>query len=372
MNKRMDIIKVLSLSLMLIFPFPSISAPEAGETVIKRGTVNDDYYAAGGMVDVDANIVGDITVFGGELFIGKKVQGDVMALGGAINIRGEIQDDIRTMGGDINIDAGIRDDLIAAGGKVRVSSTTSVGGEAWLAGGDVFMAGVANQGLSIKAGNIRLSGTIHGDVNLEGGEIEVLEDTLIKGNLNYKSPSEAKIHSSAKIIGKTTYEYAEWDDHHGTYGVLFSLTMIIAAIVLFKLFPGFTLSSARRISADPWKSLGVGFGLLVITPIIAVLLMGIVLGVWVGLGILAFYFVSLLLAFLIGCFFVGDWGAKMFNKNITTTGHRLVSVSVVIVLLGIIQLIPVLGALLTFALLLLGLGAGMLQLHSVYHQFDSV
>jgi len=372
MNKQMNIIKVVSLSWMLIFPLPSIAAAEADETVTKRGTVNDDYYAAGGTVDIDANIAGDVTVSGGELFIGKKIQGDVMAAGGTITIRGEIHDDVRAAGGDINIDAKIRDDLIVAGGTVRISSTTSIGGEAWLAGGDVFMAGVANKDVSIKAGNIRLSGTIHGDVNLEGGEIEVLEDTLIKGNLYYKSPNEAKIHSSAKILGKTTYEYVEWEEHHGVTGIFFSLTMIIAAIVLFKLFPGFTLSAARRISTNPWKSLGVGFGLLVITPITAVLLMGIVLGVWVGLGILALYFVSLLLAFLIGCFFLGDWGAKLFNKNITTTAHRLVSVSIVIVLLGIIQLIPVLGGLLTFALLLLGLGAGMLQLHSVYHQSDSV
>ena len=73
MNKRMNIIKVLSLSLMMIFPFPYISAHEAGKTVIKRGAVNDDYYAAGGTVDVNANVAGDITVSGGELFIVKKV-----------------------------------------------------------------------------------------------------------------------------------------------------------------------------------------------------------------------------------------------------------------------------------------------------------
>ena len=372
MNKNMDVIKVMFLSLLLISPFPCISEPEADETVTKRGIVNDDYYAAGGIVDVDANIVGDITVTGGELFIGKNVQGDVMALGGTINIRGEIQDDVRILGGDINVDAKIKDDLIAAGGKVRISSATSIGGETWLAGGDVFMAGIANKGLSVKAGNIRLSGTIHGDVNLEAGAIEILKDTLIKGNLNYKSPNEASIHSSVKITGKTNYEYVEWDDHHGTSVVLFSLTMIIAAIVMFKLFPGYTLSSVKIIYADPWKSLGVGFTVLVITPITAVLLIGIILGVWVGLGILALYFVSLLLAFLIGCFFLGDWGARKINKDITSIARRLVFVSIFIVLIGIFQLIPVIGGLIVFALLLPGLGAGMLQLHSAYHQSDSV
>jgi len=36
MNNRMNILKVFSLSLMLIFPLPSISASEAGETITKR------------------------------------------------------------------------------------------------------------------------------------------------------------------------------------------------------------------------------------------------------------------------------------------------------------------------------------------------
>jgi hypothetical protein len=41
-------------------------------------------------------------------------------------------------------------------------------------------------------------------------------------------------------------------------------------------------------------------------------------------------------------------------------------VSLVIILLGLIQLIPTISGLLTFALLLLGLGAGVLQLRANY------
>jgi len=302
------------------------------------------------------------------VFIGQRIQGDVMAAGGSVNIRGEILDDVRTVGGEINIDANIGDDLVAAGGAIRVSSATSTGGDAWLAGGDVHMAGTINKGLSIAAGNIRLSGTIHGDVKLEGEQIHILEGALIEGSLYYKSPNEAKIHPAAKITGKITYEQVEWGHPHRAFGIFFSLTMIVAGIVLFRLFPGFTMSAVGRISADPWKSLGVGFALLVATPIAAALLMGIVLGVWIGLSILAFYFVALIIGLLISVFFLGDWGARRLHQDVATTGRRLVSVSIAIVLLGLIQLIPVIGCLLTFALLLFGLGAGILQLHFVYSQ----
>lgn len=371
MNGRMNIIKALFFGLILIFPFSSFSSTDSGEVVTKRGTVNDDYYAAGGTVNIDADIAGDVVVSGGELFIGHRIQADVIAAGGSINLRGEVQDDVRTAGGEINIDANIGDDLFAAGGEIRVSPGTSIRGEAWLAGGDVNMAGTINKGLHIGAGDIRLSGIIHGDVELEGGEIHILEGTIIDGDLHYKSPNEAKIHPDAKIAGKIIYEQMEWDDYsHRGYGVFFSLTLIIASVVLFLLFPGFTMSAVARIPADPWKSLGIGFALLVVTPIAAVLLMSIVLGVWVGLSVLALYFVALPIGLLISCFFLGDWGARLLHKDVTTKGRRLLSVTIAIIFLGLLHLIPVVGSLLTFALLLLGLGAGISQLHFVYRQSE--
>lgn len=370
MNIQRSFITTLIVGLIFTIPLSSFSSPDMDERVVKQGVVNDDYYAAGETINIDADVAGDVVISGGDLFIGHRIQGDLMAVGGSINLRGKILDDVRIAGGEINIDASIGDDFFAAGGKVNVSSGTSVRGEAWLAGGDIYMAGTINKGLHIGGGNIIISGTIHGDVELEGGEIEILKGALIEGDLHYKSPNEAKIHPDAKITGKVVYEQSEWDHSYKSYGIFFSLTMIIASVVLFWLFPGFTMSAASRINSDPWKNLGLGFALLIVTPITAILLMSIVLGVWVGLSIFALYFVALPISYLIGCFFVGDWGARLLHKDVVTTGRRLLSVAIAIIILGILQLIPVIGSLLTFALLLLGLGAGILQLQFIYRQTD--
>lgn len=372
MNRRRNIIKALFFGLIMISPLSSFSSStDSGEVVTKRGTVNADYYAAGGTVNIDADIAGDVVVSGGDLFIGHNIQADVMAAGGSINLSGEVQDDVRIAGGKINIDANIGDDLFAAGGEIRVSSGTYIGGGAWLAGGDVNMAGTINKDLHIWAGDIILSGIIHGDVELGGGEIQILEGTVIDGSLHYKSPNEATIHPDAKITGNVTYEQTEWDDSHRGSGIFFSLTLIVAGIVLFLVFPSFTMSAAARVASDPWKSLGVGFALLVVTPIAALLLMSIVLGMWVGLSILAFYLVALPIGLLISCFFLGDWGAKLLHKDVTTKGRRLLTVSIAIIFLGLLHLIPVVGFLLTFTLLLFGLGAGVSQLHYVYRRSNT-
>lgn len=73
------------------------------------------------------------------------------------------------------------------------------------------------------------------------------------------------------------------------------------------------MSAAVRVSADLWKSLGVGFALLVVTPIAAVMLMSIVLGIWIGLSILALYFVALLIGLLIKLFLSWQLGCKTFT-----------------------------------------------------------
>lgn len=350
----------------LVLPFAALAASGAGETVVERGKIDDDYYAAGGVVDIDAEVAGDVIAAGGELYIGHLVEGDVIAAGGTLKIRGEIKDDIRISGGDINIDATIGDDLAAAGGSITLSPGTSVGGDAWLAGGEVHIAGTILGDLRITGGNIRLSGTVHGDVELEAGEIQILDSARIDGELNYKSPRQAATDADAVISGNITHQPVDWDYADSGYGLFFSVTLMVAGVLFYLFFPHYTLASVKRIGSDPWNSLGLGFIFVVATPLVAFILMLIVLGLWVGLSMLALYCVALLSGFLIGCFFVAERGAKLFKQEISSRGRRLISVIVVIFILGLIQMIPLLGGLILFLLLLFGLGAGLIQLRHVY------
>lgn len=361
--------RALLLCLVLPFSFHSFALQEAGESLNKRGDINDDYYAAGGTVDIDATVDGDVTAVGGNMFIGRGIEGDLMAAGGSINIQGMIKDDVRTAGGDIHVDAAIGDDLLASGGTLRVSPDSTIGGNAWLSGGDVNMGGTVSRDLFIGAGQIRISGTVHGNAELNGGDIHIMEGARIDGDLTYSSPRQAIIDPGAQISGKVTFTEAEWEwDHQQQgYGVFFVISMIIASVVLLLIFPRYTLSSTDRVRSDPWKSVGVGFIFLVLTPILAFMLMAVVLGVWIGLAILAVYFVAILLGLLIAFFFVGDWGARLFKRDISTRGRRILSVILAIILLGFVELIPLIGSVLIFVLLLLGVGASMLQLHYTYH-----
>jgi hypothetical protein len=53
-------------SLALLIPIAVLADSVAGERIKQRGVVGDDYYAAGGVVDIDADIDGDVILAGGD------------------------------------------------------------------------------------------------------------------------------------------------------------------------------------------------------------------------------------------------------------------------------------------------------------------
>ena len=358
--------------LVLIIPFAVFADSNAGEHVIERGQIDDDYYAAGGIVDIDAVVNGDVIVAGGELLIGRQVMGDVFAAGGRLEIRGTVDDDVRISGGELDIDAHIGDDLVASGGSIELAASTTVGGDALLVCGEIRVAGTISGDLKVIGGDIRLSGTILGDVELEGGEIQILDSARIEGNLKYRSPQPAAIEASVQISGRIDYEPGESKYGDRGFGLFFSITLVVASILFYLLFPHYTVASVQRIAADPFVSFGLGFVFLAVTPLLAFFMMLIVLGLWIGLSLLALYCVALLSGFLIACFFVAERGAKLFKQDISTRSRRLISVIIAIFVLGLVQTIPLLGGLILFILLLLGLGAGLVQLRYVYRAPSAV
>jgi hypothetical protein len=69
---------------------------------------------------------------------------------------------------------------------------------------------------------------------------------------------------------------------------------LIMGVVLLWLFPNFMVAGARTITSEPLKSLGLGFAVLVATPIVALILLVTVIGIPIGLSLIAAYGVALL------------------------------------------------------------------------------
>ncbi|RZV52491.1 MAG: hypothetical protein EX270_09465 [Pseudomonadales bacterium] len=353
---------------LFVSPATLCADVEAGKEIGRLGHIADDYYAAGAKVSVDADVAGDVVVAGGKLTINGRILEDLTAAGGSVSVRGIIRDDIRVAGGKIDIAAEVGDDLIAAGGDITLGSSTSINGDTRLAGGNITLAGKIQGDVVVVGSNLTISGTIHGDVEYIGNQIRLLDDAIIKGDLKYQSQNKAKSSPGATIIGATYYEEKDWNSDSRGFSLFFIIPIVVALALFLLVFPNYSVESARRIGAEPVKSVGIGFLLLIFTPIAAIFSMSIVLGVWIGLTLLAFYAVALLTGYLVGCISVGDWGARLLKQDLSTRGRRIASAALAVLLLSLVAVIPIIGNLLVFILLLAGLGAGFLQLNLIYRR----
>jgi len=348
---------------------PLALAQDAGETVVKRGLIKEDVYAAGESVIVDADVIGDVVVAGGEVSVGGKVSADVIALGGEVRITGEIGDDVRAAGGDVEISASVVDDLIVAGGQVTVTSASRVGGRTWLAGGEIDIAGRLGRELRAAGGTISLSAEVNGDVELVGDTLRVEPGAVIRGDLVYRTDGEITIDENATITGNVIRKPLPYDEGPGVVGgvVMSVLSILVSVLLLSSFFPGFVGSAVETLRTKIGRSLLTGLVLLVMVPITILLLFVTAVGWLAGLVLLALYFVAIALATLIGIRTLTDIGAQQFKLDLTGSFWRLTgAVAATAIVVALIGLIPVVGGLLWFLLLLGGLGAGASDLYRRY------
>lgn len=366
MNRKLKLWKVLLAMFALTIP---ASAQEFGETIIKRGVAPDDVYAAGGAVRIEAEVKGDVLAAGGTVTIDGRVDEDAMLAGASIAVHGPVADDLRAAGGNVTVSARIGDDALIAGGEVALTEDSQVGGNAWLAGNQVTVAGTVNGDLRATADTMIVSGRVVGDVYVRADTFRILPGAKIEGRVRYQAPREARIAPEAEVPGPVDYAPApapRAQPDKNVFVPVFLLIVLTAGVVLYLLFPRFTVAAATTVERRPLASLALGFALLVATPIAAIFLMAIVIGLWVGLASLAVYFVALAVGFLIGVFFIGDLGARLARWHLTTRSRRLLSLLAALILVGLLQWVPVVGGLISFLMLLLGIGAGSLRLHEIY------
>ncbi|HJX17409.1 MAG TPA: hypothetical protein VJ437_04350 [Acidiferrobacterales bacterium] len=339
-----------------------VAGQQIGESVIQRGHVQKDVYLIGGSVRVLGQVDGDVSAAGGRVSIEDTVNGDVAAIGGSVDLRARVKDDARITGGDVTVRGTIGDDLLAAGGTVVVAPEARIGGRAWLAGGTLEIAGRVGKGLKAAGGEIVITGEILGDVDLIGENIEIRPGAIIHGQFHYRSPNEARIDPGARLLGAVVQLPLETPPGakagHAGVRAFMLLSLLVTASVLYLLFPNFSRLTARAVREAPWRVLGIGFAVLASGPLVVILLLVSIVGLWLGLITLVLYFLLLLLGYLTGVLFVADAGLQRLRRPESPgKGWVIGALAVTLVVLALLRLLPVIGALAAFALLLFGLGA---------------
>lgn len=377
----------------------------SGSRVTIRATVNAGVIAMGSNVDISSKITGDVVTSGAKVTVGDQIGGDVLAAAGAVRAKGEIAGEMTAVGGDVELDAAIAGDLLALGGKVeaagridgdaklsggRVEVKAQIGGnlmmaggrlilepdavvkgKTWVVGGRIDIDGRIEKELRAAGRRVIIAGEVLGNVHVDAIELEILSGAKIHGKLFYRAPHKAEIHEGATILGDVAYVQSEQPSHMvgsvlaAAGGIvlllLAALTILGAAQVL--LFPEHSIKSARLGRASPWRTFGIGFAVLVVTPIAAVILLSTVIGIPLGLVVLAAYLVLASLGLGNAALLVGRQGLAWLGRNWDSGAWGRIGLVVIgLLIIAIIGLIPVLGAIAVLAAISIGIGASAVQL----------
>jgi hypothetical protein len=362
MNTRFRMIAVILTTLLVAASSAWAIEFKNGTTVtVPAGTtLPDDLYAAGQTVDIGGTVDGDLFGAGSTVSLTGKTTHDAMLAGGTVTVLGTAGDDLRAAGGTVTVSGVVTDNASVAGGNITFASTSKIGRNLAVSGGSVVLGGTVVRSLIANGGQVTINGTVGGNALVNANKLAIGPTAVIRGNLVYTGPTKADIASGAKILGATTYHPIQKQVHRKAPAALFGLWLfsLIAAFivgaVLLAVAPVHMASVADTVRSKPGMSILVGLILVIVVPIALLIIAITVVGIPLSLILLAGYLITLYVARIVAGLAIGRW---IFGRTGNPNASLYVALIVGLLILWLLKAIPVIGWLVSFAALLLGLGA---------------
>ncbi len=357
-------------------PSPAVPAVyQRGDTVLLDAGADDDAYLAGGKIVVTAGVDGDAVAAGGSIVVNAPVAGDLVAAGGSIVVGGEVSDDLRGAGGDITISQPVGDDLAAAGGQVTVGRNAAVGGDAAVAAGKIDAAGPVAGNARLYGGRVVFTGDVAGDADFFAAEyLEI--NGRIGGRARFSAP-EVRLGPAAAFGGDVEYWTGRGELDFGTSppagevrfnpamtfarvlagkdmrregaaGLLAAWTVFsvlsgaLAILVLLLVARGYFGTAADDLRQSPWRSFGMGVLYFLVVPAAAAVLFATIVGVPLGLALLALYLLSLLFAKVLASLVLARWVERRRERTWSTAALFFAALGFFLAL-KVAMLVPVVG-----------------------------
>ncbi|OGM75292.1 hypothetical protein A2382_03395 [Candidatus Woesebacteria bacterium RIFOXYB1_FULL_38_16] len=346
-------------------------------TLGQNEVINGNYYAAGETVEILGTINGDAYIAGGQVFINGTINGDLLVAGGTVTISGQIKEDVRAVGGQITVNAKIGKNLSVAGGNLDITETATINSALHLAGGNLTISSPIAKEIIAAGGNLTFRGLASNNFDAFVGNLTLSPTAKVKGNLNYWSEEKAMIDPSASVSGSVNYHQVDtkpmtqkvekgktgaFSGFHFASTIYSLLTTLIAGLFLLKFFPNYTQNAKDVIIKRPLKATFKGLLTVTLYPFLFILsLLTIILIPFAFLSI-PLFMGYLYIARVFVILAIGAYLTKKLNRKATPYVNFFLGLFVYY----LISLIPILGGMIKFTLMLTALGAGLINEKTTY------
>ncbi len=386
----------------------------AGNIMRIEGTVDGDLICAGTRVEVteSGRVTGDLICGAQSIVVDGRVDGDVRSAGFTLRVgpQGQVGGEFIAAGFSVALDPGaaVEDDLIMAAAQGLIDG--AVGGDLRFAGAGLDLQGSVAGDVDAEVGG-------PGEGSLEQGTmwtsfvpaeqrpdmperyaapgLTIGADAVIGGDLRYRGPPAAEIDADASGAVAGSTEFSAIEVQQGTEREVEEpsspilawlwrflrrfVALAVIGLILLWLAPRLLSATGTELGRNSLPS--AGWGLLTLLLAVAGLL-ALGLGTLFGLILLGMLrmgdlvtpmlaAVGLILAFLTaglhlfgwaGRVAVGDWIGQRLLARARTDSAAWLTMLAGLAVLAILTTLPIVGGLIDFLVMLLGLGALMVHL----------
>lgn len=269
-------------------------------------------------------------------------------------------------GGNVDIDEPVSGNLYVAGGNVTVSAP--VEGHARIAGGDVTIKGRIGGRLAVAGGNVRIDAPVAGNATVSGGTLELGPNARIEGELEFRG-GHLEQDAAAQVVGgvkQTRRHRSNWGD--GTWnggsrwartitGAVWTAGLMLLAALIAGALPGATRRMQDELRTQPWLAALFGFLALICIPIGAVLVMITVIGIPIGLLALFGYVALLLVGYVSASVVLSGLLLDRYKAEVAArTAWRVGAAVLAMLVIALLARVPVVGGAVALAALVIGVG----------------
>jgi len=339
-------------------------------TVPPGETVDDTLVAFGNSVDIDGTVNGDLIAFARRVSIRGTVKGSVLSFSQQVEVEGNVEGTVVAAAQSMQANGEIARNLYAFAQDVMITGKSRIAGNAAAFSAISNIDGAVGRDLYDFGATTSIHGDIARNVVARAGQsVSVFAPAHIGGNLTAYVPRKENLHVDvgSKVDGKTNIElptpqpsrYATLSFY--VWQCIWLVAAFITGMIAFWLFP-----ALARVSLDTGQALlkaaGLGFLVMVVPPIAAIIISITLIGLPLGLITLAAWIVVGYLAKIVIAAFLGR--SLLAGQEGRTPALALTLLAGLVPIYVAINL-PYVGSLISFVLVLLGLGGLMKTIYDM-------
>jgi cytoskeletal protein CcmA (bactofilin family) len=366
---------MLALPLIVLSPSPARAAENVhgnpSYTLPAGQEVKTDLIVSADHAQIDGNVDGDLIVFSRDVEVNGHVTGDILGFSAEVRMNGTVDGNLRVCTHSLVLNGTVAKNLTVLGNSVEADERSKVGGSVMFLAHDAELNGTIADSVLAMAGQTEINGSIGRSLKLRGQDVTIGSSAQIAGRTQFEGRNQPLVMAGAKLGSPLEYTkqtpapvYTTW--RYYWHQILRWGAAFLLGLVLSLLTPAVFMDAARAAN-KVGLSMGIGLLFLVGIPVAAIIACVTIVGLGLGIVTLLIYLVAVYMSQI----FVGQWlGEKMLGSGIGI-GPVLARLALGLAVLRVIRVIPFVGPLSMWVVIVWGLGAYILALHKRLRHQDT-